>query len=158
MISSSMDQCIVSFCLSMRRRVTPLPRSSRSALGCVSGLPRPRSLSAEPASESSGCPLVSGLRPCRRWPLELPRTSHAFGVAGFSELPSYPGESRLLLPRLMKDSGRPLSCISGFTGDGPSSRPDARIIRRCRLTSPRVSPSPSLSVSPTIRCPSRPER
>jgi len=57
-------------------------------------------LSAEPASESSGCPLVSGLRPCRRWPLELPRTSHAFGVAGFSELPSYPGESRLLLPRL----------------------------------------------------------
>jgi len=30
---------------------------------------------------------------------------------------------------VMMDSGRPLSCISGFTGDGPSSRPDARIIR-----------------------------
>jgi len=58
----------------------------------------------------------------------------------------------------MKDSGRPLSCISGFTGDRSSSCPDARIIRRCRLTGPQVAPSSSPSVSPTIRCPSRPER
>jgi len=43
------------------------------------------------------------------------------------------------------------SCISGFTGDESSSRPDARIFRRCRVASPRVAPSISLSVSPTIR-------
>jgi len=58
--------------------------------GCVSELPLPRSLSPEPASESSGCPLVSVLRLCRRWMFELPRTSHAFGGAGFSQVPSRP--------------------------------------------------------------------
>jgi len=126
--------------------------------GCVSRLPFPRSLSAEPASESSGCPLVSSLRLCRRWPFELPRTSHALGVAGFGEAPSCPGHSPSPAAPVMEDSGRPLSCISGFTGDGSSSCPDARIIRRCRLTGPQVAPSPGLSVSPTIRCPSCPER
>jgi hypothetical protein len=80
--------------------------------------------------------LVSGLRRCRRWPLELPRAPHAFGVAGFSEPPSCPGCLPLPAAPAMKDSGCPLSCISGFTGDGLSSRPDARIIRRCRLTDP----------------------
>jgi len=126
--------------------------------GCVSRLPLPRSLFAEPASESSGCPLISNLRRCRRWPFELPRTSHAFGVTGFSKVPSCPGRSPSPAAPVMEDSGCPSSCISGFTGDGSSSRPDVRIIRRCRLTSPRVAPSPSLSVSPTIRCPSCPER
>jgi len=126
--------------------------------GCVSRLPFPRSLSAEPASESSGCPLASSLRLCRRWPFELPRTSHAFGVAGFGKVPSCPGRSPSPAAPVMEDSGRPLSCISGFTGDGSSSCPDARIIRRCRLTGPQVAPSPGLSVSPTIRCPSCPER
>jgi len=67
--------------------------------GCVSGLPLPRSLSLEPASESSGCPLVSVLRLCRRWMLELPRTSHAFGGAGFSGVPSCPGGSHFPLQR-----------------------------------------------------------
>jgi len=60
------------------------------SLGGVSGLPLPRSLSPEPASESSGCPLVSVLRLCRRWMFELPRTPHAFGGAGFSQVPSCP--------------------------------------------------------------------
>ena len=150
----------------MHRPVLPVdeaagcPASSIFPLrpGCVSRLPLPRSLRAEPASESSGCPLVSGLRRCRRWPFELPRTSHAFGVAGISEAPSFPGGSPLPAAPAMEDPSCPLSCISGFTGDGSPSRPDARIIRRCRLTGPRVAPSPGLSVSPTIRCPSRPER
>ena len=92
----------------MHRPVLPVdqaashPASSILPLrpGCVSRLPLPRSLSAEPASESSGCPLASSLRLCRRWPFELPRTSHAFGVAGFSEFPELPRCSRLLLPRL----------------------------------------------------------
>jgi hypothetical protein len=56
----------------------------------------------------------------------------------------------------MKDLGFPSSCISGFTGDGLSSRPDSRIFRRCRLGGSRVAPSPSRSVSPTIRCSSCP--
>jgi len=83
----------------MHRPVPPVdelagcPASSIFPLrpGCVSRLPLPRSLSAEPASESSGCPLASSLRLCRRCPFELPRTSHAFGAAGFSKLPSCPG-------------------------------------------------------------------
>jgi len=91
-------------------------------------------------------------------PLELPRTSHAFGGASFSEVPSFPGVSRLLRAApLMEDLGCPSSCISGFTGDGSSSCPDFHILRRCRLASPRVAPSPSLSVSPTIRRPGCPK-
>jgi hypothetical protein len=68
--------------------------------GCVSGLPLPRSLSPEPASETLGCPLASVLRLCRRWMLELPRTSHAFDAAGFSKAPSCLGGSCFPLPRL----------------------------------------------------------
>jgi hypothetical protein len=57
----------------------------------------------------------------------------------------------------MKDLSCPLSRISGFTGNGSSSRPDFRIFRRCRLANPRVAPSPGLSVSPTIRRPGCPK-
>ena len=103
-------------------------------------------------------PWVSVLRLCRRWMFELPRTSHAFGGAGFSGAPGCPGGSHFLLQRLRcRTSGFPSSCISGFAGDGSSSRPDARIFRRCRVASPRVAPSISLSVSPTIRRPGCPE-
>jgi hypothetical protein len=91
--------CIVPFCLSMRLRVAPPPASSRPARVASPGCPVPRSLSAVPASESSGRPLVSSLRLCQRWMLELPRTSHTFDVAGFGEVPSFPGGSRLLLQR-----------------------------------------------------------
>jgi hypothetical protein len=41
MIFSSMDQCIVSFCLSMRLQVAPRPRSSRSARVASLGFPFP---------------------------------------------------------------------------------------------------------------------
>jgi len=83
----------------MRLRVAPPPASSRSARVAAPGCPVPRSLSAEPASESSGCPLVSALRLCRRCPSELPRTSHAFGVTGFSEVLGFPSCARPLLQR-----------------------------------------------------------
>ena len=83
----------------MRLRVAPPPASSRSARVAAPGCPVPRSLSAEPASDSSGCPLVSALRLCRRWTLELPRTSHALSFAGFGKVPSCPGSCRLLLQR-----------------------------------------------------------
>ena len=42
----------------------------------------------------------------------------------------------------------PSSCISGFTGDGSSSYPESRILRRCRLADLQVAPHPGLSVSP----------
>jgi len=83
----------------MRLRVAPHPASSRSARVASPGCPVIRSLSAEPASDASGCPLASNLRLCRRCPLELPRTSHAFGAAGFGKLPGFPGGSCVLLQR-----------------------------------------------------------
>jgi hypothetical protein len=51
--------------------------------------PRRRSLSSEPASAASGCPLASAIRLCRRSRFELPQTlmplalpvSARFGVA-----------------------------------------------------------------------------
>jgi hypothetical protein len=118
----------------MHRPVLPVdeasgcPASSIFQLrpGCVSRLPLPRSLSAEPASESSGCPLVSGLRRCRRWPSELPRTSHAFGVAGFSEVPSCPGAPAF-------------SCSTCDVGLGSPLVPHLRLYRRWIIESPRCS-------------------
>ena len=83
----------------MRLRVAPPPASSRPVRVASPGCPVLRSLSPEPASESSGCPLVSVLRLCRRWTFELPRTSHAFGGAGFSRVPGCPGGSHFLLQR-----------------------------------------------------------
>jgi len=98
MIFSSMDQCIVSFCLSMRRRVTPLPRSSRSArvasLGCP--VPAPFLLSRRPNPQvalwfrafgragdgRSSCPE-------RRMPLALP-VSASFRVTPENLAFSYP--------------------------------------------------------------------
>jgi hypothetical protein len=135
----------------MRLRVAPPPASSRPVRVASPGCPVLRSLSPGPASESSGCPLVSVLRLCRRWMLELPRTSHAFGGAGFSQVRVAPWPASSCSAPDVGLQVSSSSCISGFTGDGSSSRPDARIFRRCRAASPRVAPSISLSVSPTIR-------
>ena len=115
-------------------QVAPLPRSSRPVLGCVFGLPRVRSPSAEPASEPSGCPAASDLWRCRRWSARVASNLHAFGVAGFQRGSGLP---RWLSPPpatpAIQSSGCPSSCISGFTGDRSSSRLDSRILRRCRL-------------------------
>jgi len=126
-------------------RVAPPPASSRPVRVAFPGCPVPRSLSPEPASESSGCPLASALRLCRRWSVrvapDFPCLRRCWFQRG-SEFPRW-----LPLPPaapLMEDLGFPSSCISGFTGDGLSSRPDSRIFRRCRLASSRVAPSPSL--------------
>jgi hypothetical protein len=124
--------------------------------GCVSGLPLPRSLSPEPASETLGCPLASVLRLCRRWMLELPRTSHAFDAAGFSRDPSCPGGSCFLLPRL-----RCRTWVAPRPASPALPAMDHRVApmlasRRCRAASTRVAPSISLSVSPTIRRPGCP--
>jgi len=104
-------------------------------------LPLPRSLSAEPASESSGCPLVSVLRRCRRWPFELPRTSHAFGVAGFGEVPSCPGAPAFSRGACDEGLGLPLVL-------------HLRLDRRWIIESPRCSHH---SAVPTYRTSSFPE-
>src|SRR6478736_4049059 len=64
----------------MRLRVAPPPASSRPVRVASPGCPVLRSLSPEPAPESSGCPLVSVLRLCRRWIIESPRFSHLSAV------------------------------------------------------------------------------
>jgi hypothetical protein len=124
----------------MRLRVTPLPASSRSAWVAFLGCPVLRSLFAEPASESSGCPLVSALRLCRRWTFELPRTSHAFGVAGFSKVPGFPG-------------GSCHPCSARDVGLGFPLVPHLRLYRRWIVESPRFS---HLSAVPTVKAPGCP--
>jgi len=125
----------------MRLRVAPPPASSRPARVASPGCPVPRSLPAVPASESSGCPSASGLRLCRRWMLELPRTSHTFGVAGFGEVPGFPGGSRLLLQRPR--------CRTRV-----SPRPAPRLDRRWIIESPRFS---HLSAVPSCQSSGFPE-
>jgi len=65
-------------------------------LGFGSGLPRHRSLFAEPASDSDGCPSSSSLRLCRRSPFRLPRTLMPSALpvsAGFQVAPVAPTSS-----------------------------------------------------------------
>jgi len=135
----------------MRLRVAPHPASSRSARVASPGCPVIRSLSAEPASDASGCPLASNLRLCRRCPLELPRTSHAFGAAGFGKLPGFPGWFlRPPATPAMEDLGCPLSCISGLAGDRSSSRLDSLSFGGAGCESSRLPPRFAPPVSPTI--------
>jgi hypothetical protein len=141
----------------MRLRVAPPPASSRPVRVAFPGCPVPRSLSPEPASESSGCPLASVLRLCRRWPVRVAPNRACLRRCWFRRGSGFPRWLPLSpAAPLMKDLGFPSSCISGFTGDGSSSRPDSRILRRCRASGPQVASSPSPSVSPTIRRPSCP--
>ena len=91
-------------------------------------------------------------------PRRLPRASHAFGVAGFSEVPGFPGGSHLLLQRpRCRTWVAPRPASPALPAMDRRVAPTARIFRRCRLANPQVSPSPGLSVSPTIRCPGCPE-
>ena len=125
----------------MRLRVAPLPASSRSARVSFRGCPLLRSLSAELASDSSGYPSSSALRLCRRSPLELPRTSDAFGASGFlrgSEFPRW-------LP--------PSSCCASDTGLRLPLAPHLRLYRRWIVESPRFS---HLSAVPGVKVPGCP--
>ena len=134
----------------MRLRVAPLPASSRSVRVAFPGCPfrAPSLLSRRPNPrvapwfQSFGC---AGVR-CSSCP-ELLMPSAVLVSARFRVAP-WPASSCSAPDVGLQVSSS--SCISGFTGDGSSSRPDARIFRRCRAASPRVAPSISLSVSPTI--------
>ena len=124
----------------MRPRVTPLPASSRSARVSFRGCPVLRSLSAEPASDSSGCPLASGLRLCRRSLLEFPRTSMPLAPpvsAGFRVSPVAPTSS----------------CCASDTGFGLPLAQYLRLYRRWIVESPRFSHP---SAVPAVKAPSCP--
>jgi hypothetical protein len=83
-------------------RILDLPaQRGLRPLGC----PVVRSLFAEPASDSLGLPPRPRTFGCAGdVPLEFPRTSHAFSVAGFSKVLGFPSCSRLLLQRLRYSS------------------------------------------------------
>jgi hypothetical protein len=124
----------------MRMRVTPPPASSRSARVSFPGCPVLRSLSAEPASESSGYPLSSALRLCRRCPLELPRTS----------MPSAPPVWARFQVSLVAPASS--SCARN-TRLGLPHALYLRLYRRWIVESPRFS---HLSAVPAVKVPSCP--
>lgn len=140
-----------------------IPRSSRPAWVAAPGCPVPRSLLAEPASDFLGLPPRPRAFGCAGdGPSEFPRSSHAFGGAGFSEVPGFPGGSRLLPQRLRYRSPvalRPVppalpvmdrrvaSILASFGGAGCESSS-----LRLRFAPP-VSPTISIRVAPNAHPP-----
>jgi len=86
----------------------------------------------------------------RRWIFELPRISHpqAPRVSVIPRVAPFP--HALLRCPLTRNLGCPAFRISGLAGDGVSSCPESRILRRCRVTGLQVAPNFGLSVSPMI--------
>jgi len=127
--------------------------------------------SGEACNASSGLPRTPRPEPLRRRLRESPRIVEplavpamalrvapnraSFSAIGFAKLWVAPLPHASATPA-MKASGCPSSRISGFAGDGSPSCLESRILRRCRLAGLRVAPHVGLSVSPTIRFPSRP--
>jgi hypothetical protein len=124
----------------MRVRVAPPPASSRSARVSFRGCPLLRSLSAEPAPDSSGFPSSSVLRLCRRSPLELPRTS----------MPSAPPVSTRFQVSLVAPVS---SCCASDTGLRLPLALYLRLDRRWIVESPRSS---HLSAVPGVKVPGCP--
>jgi len=132
-------------------RVAPAPASSDLASYASPGCPVLRALWPRRVTDFTSRPASSVLWLCRQWIFELPRISQRSAllvsvirrVAPFSSLP--------LATLSIQDSGFPSSCISGFAGDGASSRLESRILRRCRLTDLQVALNSGPSVSPSIR-------
>jgi len=88
-----------------------------------------------------------------------PRVSPKFAclsAAGFVGSTGCPALPHLLQRLRYSARVAPRSVSSGFAGDGVPSLPDPLILRRCRLAVHRVAPRRSPSVSPMIRCASRP--
>jgi hypothetical protein len=124
----------------MRMRVAPPPASSRSARVSFWGCPLLRSLSAEPASDSSGCPSSSALRLCRRSPSKSPRTS----------MPSAPLVSARFQVSLVAPAS---SCCASDTGLRLPLVLYLRLYRRWIVESPRFS---HLSAVPAVKVPGCP--
>jgi hypothetical protein len=123
----------------------------------VSGLPRtPRPLAA-PGDRFHGLPRFPDPLAVPAMDFRVASNFASFRTAGFSDWPGRPVFLTSSAALSIQASGFPSSCISGFAGDGAPSRPEPRILRRCRLTDPQVALNSGPSVSPSTRssgCPS----
>jgi hypothetical protein len=124
--------------------------------GCVSGFPRTVLPLCQAGVRRFGLPLGFRLRLCRRWSVRVAPNFACLRRCWFRQGSGFP--RGFLLPRAtpaMEDLGRPLSCISGLTGDRSSSRPDSLSFggagcESCRLPcgfAPPVSPTISIQVA-----------
>jgi len=117
--------------LVMRLRVAPYPASFGRAGRRISGLPRIFGPLAVPAMDLRVAPNFASFRASRFLILRVAPVPQA-------SFPASDTDRRVA----------PLFCISSFAGDGSSSCPESRILRRCRLADPQVALHLSLSVSP----------
>jgi len=110
---------------------------------CVSGLPRTPHPTAAPATKFRVAPNLQSIGLCRRRIFGSPRSSHPSTLPVSVELRVAP-----FLHFLRNASDEfpscPRFCISGFTGDGVSSRLESRILRRCRLANSTGCPASSV--------------
>jgi hypothetical protein len=96
-------------------------------------------------------PWLQILRLCRRCPLGLPRTSHAFGAIGFNRLPGFPGGSCILPQRpRWRTWVAPRPASPALTGDRSSSRLDSLSFGGAGCESSRLPSRFAHPVSPTI--------
>jgi len=153
-----MDQCIVSFCLSMKLRVTPLPHSSRSARVASPGCPFPAPFLLSRRPNPQVAPRFRTFGSAGDGPFELPRTSHAFSVAGFGKVPSCPGRYAFSCSACDEGRGSPLVLHLRLDRRWVIELPRCSHHSAVPTTGSQVALGSGPSVSPTIRCPGYPER
>jgi len=90
--------------------------------------PRSSALPVAPLDESPSCPGFCIFRPCRRWIFELPRISHPSTHPAL-RLRVAP-QLNFWLRLLMSPRVTPVPASSGCAGDGSSSCPESRVLRR----------------------------
>ena len=156
-VASRPAPCILRLC---RRRTLELPRVSRPSAHPVVKLRSPRSsiLRLRLSMLPPGRPGFCIFRPCRRWIFESPRISHPS---------AHPPRQLRVAPqsRLFGCACRyilrvtPVSASSGCAGDGASSFPASRVLRRfwrCCLGSPLGSALPAAPPGVVASCPALP--
>jgi hypothetical protein len=109
---------------------------------CVSGLPRVRTHLPR-RRRISGLPRIFSPLAVPAEDLRVAPNLASFRVAGFVELQVAPSP-HFLRNASDESPGCPSFCISGFTGDGVSSRLESRILRRCRLANSTGCPASSV--------------
>lgn len=125
----------------MRSRVAPHPASSHPARAAFPGCPVPRSLSAEPASDASGCPLASSLRLCRQWSVRVAPNLACLRRCWFQRGSEFP---RLLSPS---------PCSARDEELGLPLVPHLRLYRRWIVELPRLSHASAVPTCQFSSCP-----
>jgi hypothetical protein len=120
--------CILRLC---RRPSFELPRLSRPSAHSVVKfeLPRPSLVRLRLSMRPPGCPGFCIFRPCRRWIFESPRISHP-SAHPTPKLASCPAALLFRLRLSMSPRVAPVSASSGCAGDGSTSCPASRVLRR----------------------------